>query len=607
MTNGVRCRWRSPDRSARSSSVIGARVRSRVRCACARWTSSFATRAAFPKLEDLLAYHCVILDDVPRKDLPDAALEALEAYVKKFGGGVLMTGGPRSFGDKAYQRSAVERILPVSLVEQQPKGRGRAPMGIFLVIDRSNSMGYNSRQHDVRDGEKMRYAREAALALVEQLRPEDRVGVIAFDSDPYVLGPLRPLSEQRATLEDRIGRLVPGGGTDFKAALEIATAQLVQSGLKTLHIILMTDGDTNRGAADHAAVIQAMARLGITVSTIRIGDDDVNLDVSAADLPRHGRAVLPRRKHRDPTAAHRQRYAPSARRGGGGREARRGERTQAASETLRPVVGDATEVLRGLADREFPPVRDVPMTKLKSGADLVLYVDDQGRKQPLLATWLYGLGRAAAFPFDPAQPEASGWAAWPGYAKLWSQLVRWAIREEAPWETRQAVRFRDGSPFLEVQTFDDIGEGDIQVQIFTSAEHSVSLSLTPVRPAHLSRAAAAARGGQVCIVADATRGRPRARPEARRAHGRCGIGRPGSAELARKLPDLELLARDRGRYRTVPSIHRSTSYWLGTGPAAPSFMGSTGCCCHSPCCCCSATWRCECDLKRSIDRAYGPR
>src|SRR5262249_5183687 len=127
----------------------------------------------------------------------------------------------------------------------------RPPIGVFLAIDRSNSMGYNSRRHDVRDGEKMRYAREAALVMIDQLRPEDRIGVIAFDSDPYVLGPLRPLSEQRAQLVDRIQRLVPGGGTDFKAALEIATAQLAQSGLKTLHVILLTDGDTNRGAGDH--------------------------------------------------------------------------------------------------------------------------------------------------------------------------------------------------------------------------------------------------------------------------------------------------------------------------------------------------------------------
>jgi len=96
-----------------------------------------------------------------------------------------MTGGARSFGDKAYQKSAVERVLPVNLVEQPPpKPKGRAPLGVFLVIDRSNSMGYNSRRHDVRDGEKMSYGRQAALALVQQVRPEDRGGVIAFESHP---------------------------------------------------------------------------------------------------------------------------------------------------------------------------------------------------------------------------------------------------------------------------------------------------------------------------------------------------------------------------------------------------------------------------------------
>jgi len=500
----------------------------------------FRDPATFPKLEDLLQYHCVILDDVARKDLSDSALEALETYVKKFGGGMLMTGGPRSFGDKAYQRSAVERILPVSLVEQQPKGKGRAPMGIFLVIDRSNSMGYNSRQHDVRDGEKMRYAREAALALVEQLRQEDRVGVIAFDSDPYVLGPLRPLSEQRANLEDRIARLVPGGGTDFKAALEIATAQLVQSGLKTMHIILMTDGDTNRGAADHAAVIQAMARLGITVTTIRIGDDDVNL----AFLQQISRDTGGQFFHVENIETLPQLIVSDTRQARGEREGEEkpaGEKTQAPSETLRPVVGDATEVLRGLADREFPPVRDVPMTKLKSGADLVLYVDDQGRKQPLLATWLYGLGRAAAFPFDPAQPEAGGWAAWPGYAKLWSQLVRWAIREEAPWETRQAVRFRDGSPFLEVQTFDDIGEGDIQAQIFTGAEHSVSLSLTPVAPRIYRAPLPPLAAGKYALLLTRHAGDRVLGQKRDVLTVDAASDEPGSAELARKLPDLELL------------------------------------------------------------------
>ena len=234
---------------------------------------------SFPGLDDLLGYHCVVLDDVPRNALGGGALEAIETYVRRFGGGLVMSGGITSFGDKGFQRTALERVLPVSLVEQQKKPRGRTPMGVFLVIDRSNSMGYNSRRRDVRDGEMMAYAKRAAGTLVEQFRDEDRVGVIAFDSDPYVLGPLRKLAEHRAVLLDRIARLQPGGGTDFKAALEIAAAQLAGSGLRALHVVLLTDGDSNRGAADHYELIRRMAALGISVSTIRIGTDDAGFEL----------------------------------------------------------------------------------------------------------------------------------------------------------------------------------------------------------------------------------------------------------------------------------------------------------------------------------------
>jgi Ca-activated chloride channel homolog len=503
----------------------------------------FREPGAFPRLDDLLQYHCVILDDVPRKELPDHALEAIESYVKNFGGGVLMTGGGRSFGDKGYQKSAVERVLPVNLVEQPPpKPKGRAPLGVFLAIDRSNSMGYNSRRPTERDGEKMRYAREAALTLVQQLRGEDRVGVIAFDSDPYVLGPLRPLNEQRAVLEDRISRLVPGGGTDFKAALEIATAQLVQSGLKTLHIILLTDGDTNRGVADHLPVIQAMARLGISVTTIRIGDDNVNLEF----LQQISRDTGGRFYHVEDIEMLPQLIVSDTRqtrneKGGEGPEKPGEEKPETAAGPLRPQVGDVSEVVRGLADQEFPAVRDVPQTKLKSGADLVLYVNEDGRKQPLLATWLYGLGRAAAFPFDPTALEAGGWTAWPGFAKLWSQLVRWAIREEAPWEIKQAVRFRDGNPFLEVQTFDDVGEASIDAQLFTAPERSVTLSLTPVAPRTYRAPLPPLAPGKYAVMLSRRSG-DKVLGQRRDVLSVDGAAdEPASAELARKLPDLELL------------------------------------------------------------------
>ncbi len=62
-------------------------------------------------------------------------------------------------------------------------------------------------------------------------------------------------------------------------ALDIARRHLVESGRPVRHVILLTDGDSNRAAEDHSVVIAALARAQITVTTIRIGADTVNLDL----------------------------------------------------------------------------------------------------------------------------------------------------------------------------------------------------------------------------------------------------------------------------------------------------------------------------------------
>ncbi len=444
---------------------------------------------SFPKLDDLRAFHAVVFDDVTRKDLPDSALSTLETYVKTNGGGFLMTGGPKAFGDKAFQKTVVERALPVEMVEQEPppKDKGPPTIGVFLVMDRSNSMNENGRNPEIRDGQKIQYARSAALAVIGRLKPDDRVGVIAFDSDPYVIGPLRPLKEQKEMLEDRISRLAPGGGTDFKAALEIATAQLVQSGVKTKHIILLTDGDSNRGADDHNEILQAMARLGITVTTIRIGSDDVNLEF----LQKISRLTGGRFYHVQDVQTLPQLVVNDAKQASGEKdepaEAQAATQPTPAPQVVpagpqRPSIGEITEVVRGISERELPMIHEVPKTKLKSNADLVMYLGQGERKLPVLATWQYGLGRTAALPIDPASSDAALWAGWPGYAKLWSQLVRWAIREESEFETRQTVRYRDGVALLEIQTFDDLGKEALEAQLFTRPDHGENLPLTPITP-----------------------------------------------------------------------------------------------------------------------------
>src|SRR6185369_11718423 len=147
--------------------------------------ATFAQRA--PHLD---GYHTVVLDDVGRAPFPDAALAALASWVAR-GGALVATGGEHLFGDPRWLGSPIERLLPVELQAQTPEPQEREPLALYLVIDRSNSMGYSSTEPMLHNGEKMEYAKRAALAVLDQLGPTDLVGAIAFDSLPTELGPLR--------------------------------------------------------------------------------------------------------------------------------------------------------------------------------------------------------------------------------------------------------------------------------------------------------------------------------------------------------------------------------------------------------------------------------
>ena len=66
-------------------------------------------------------------------------------------------------------------MLPVS--PAPPPRRDDGAIALFLVIDKSGSMDlYRS------DVSKMAMAREAAIRSMEALRPNDTLGVLAFDN-----------------------------------------------------------------------------------------------------------------------------------------------------------------------------------------------------------------------------------------------------------------------------------------------------------------------------------------------------------------------------------------------------------------------------------------
>lgn len=102
---------------------------------------------------------------------------------------------------------------------------------------------------DVSDSTRFRLAdiQEAAISFVQQLRPDDRVIVIAFDK---VVTPLSEVTNDREVLRYAIRRAATGGGTALYNAFDVTLKQILGRIQGRKAVVLFTDGvDTSsRGA-----------------------------------------------------------------------------------------------------------------------------------------------------------------------------------------------------------------------------------------------------------------------------------------------------------------------------------------------------------------------
>jgi hypothetical protein len=125
--------------------------------------------SAMPDQADRLArYDAVILEDTDAGEIGGRRLDAIERYVREIGGGFVVAAGRMTYGDAGFKGTALERLLPVTLEPRRPPRVERQPLALFLLIDRSNSMGYHFRTRLQRSTteSKLVYAKRAALAVL---------------------------------------------------------------------------------------------------------------------------------------------------------------------------------------------------------------------------------------------------------------------------------------------------------------------------------------------------------------------------------------------------------------------------------------------------------
>jgi len=364
-------------------------------------------------LGDLANYESVILVNVPAAALPPGMMEVLQVYVRDLGKGLLMVGGPQSFGAGGYLRTPLEKTLPVDMVVRDKEIQSN--LALVLAVDKSGSMGrchcdnpdLNQSYTPTLSGQpKVDIAKEAVMRAAAALGDQDQLGVIAFDDQPRWAVEMGSLPDPLA-LERSISAIQANGQTNLQAGVTAAYQALLGVEARRKHIILMTDGWVRTGELN--TLTQEMQASGITLSIVAAGEGSAEYLQSLASLG--GGKFYPAVDIQSVPDIFLKETIQSVGK-------------YVIEEPFFPLSVSPSPVLRGLDSTNLPPLFGYNGTSAKKTARLDLIT---ARGDPLLASWQYGLGRAAVWTSDLRSQWALEWLGWQGFSRFAAQLVGWTL------------------------------------------------------------------------------------------------------------------------------------------------------------------------------------
>jgi VWFA-related protein len=130
------------------------------------------------------------------------------------------------------------------------------PFTVALLLDISDSTKF-----------KLKEIQDAAIAFTEQLRPEDRVIVVSFDSRVNVVS---EATSDREALQKAILRIKSGGGTSLYSAVNVAVSERLNRIRGRKAIVLFSDGvDTTSKNATYEETLHTAQELDALIYTIQ--------------------------------------------------------------------------------------------------------------------------------------------------------------------------------------------------------------------------------------------------------------------------------------------------------------------------------------------------
>jgi uncharacterized membrane protein len=398
----------------------------------------------FSSLAELQRYDAVILANVARssgtdaddlRSFSDEQIAMLVRNTQQLGCGLVMLGGPESFGPGGWSGTELERAMPVDFRIKNAKVKA---IGALAMVMHASEIPEGNYWQKV-------IGREALKAL----GPQDFAAVIKWDNlqgrEAWLWGGrtgFLPVGGNARLMVARLDRMEPGDMPDFEPSLKMAAAafaSLPRVGVR--HMICISDGDPN---PPRAATLAQLKKIGAKVTTVAVGAHGA---AGHATLQRIANATGGKYYVvRSPQALPRI-YQ---------QEARRVARPLIVERSLQPQLVLQHEIMRGI--EALPPLQGFVMTTVKQNplveVLLISPYPSTVENATLLATWTYGLGRTAVFTSDAGSRWTNTWTQWEQYDKLFGQLVRWSMRPTGEAENFSlATRLRDGKTEVILDAF----------------------------------------------------------------------------------------------------------------------------------------------------------